>query len=106
MKSIFLKMAKIILELDVPEVGATFDQLSRNLTRIVKDQNHSCRVSDHDRDSAFFALVWSDLLEELAVALSVKTENSSDVNCEKKCFEHFRIDVASRLDLADLQVAR
>ena len=110
LKSILLKVAKIIfdsgLQLDVSEIGATFDQLRRYLARIMKDQNHSCRVSKHNWNSTFFAFVRSDLVEELAIALYVETENSPNVDCEKECLEDFCIDVASRLNLADLQVAR
>jgi hypothetical protein len=96
LKSVFLKVAKIIsnagLQLDVLEVGAKFDQLRRHLTRIVKDQNHSRRVSEHNR--TFFAFVWSNLVEELSTALSVKTENSPNVNCEEECLEVFCVNVA------------
>jgi hypothetical protein len=74
------------------QVDMMQDQLRRHLTRIVKDQNHSRRVSEHNR--TFFAFVWSDLVEELSTALSVKTENSPNVNCEEECLEVFCVNVA------------
>ena len=98
-KTIFLKIVNVIfdtgLQLDVPKICATFNQFDRCLTRIVKDQNHSSRVSEHYRDAAFFAFVGPGVVEELAVALGVEAENSPSVDSEEKCLEHFRVDVST-----------
>jgi hypothetical protein len=60
-KTIFLKVVNIIfdtrLQLDVTKICATFNQLDRCLTRIVKNQDHSSRVSEHYRDATFLAFV-------------------------------------------------
>ncbi len=91
------------LQLDVPKICTTFNQLNRCLTRIVKNQDHFGWVSKHDRDAAFFAFVEPDVVEELAVALGVKAENSPSIDSEEKCLEHFRVDVSTWLYLTDLR---
>ncbi len=83
-KTISLEMSKVMfssrLKLDIAKVGATVSKFLRSLTRVMEDQNLSGGIAEGNRDPTFLAFVWLDLVEHLAVALGVETQDSPIVD--------------------------
>ncbi len=79
-KSISLQVSEVVfgsrLKLDITEIGAAISKLLRGFARIVEHQSLSGRVTKDDRDLSWLAFVWLDLVEHLAIAFSVKTQDS------------------------------
>ena len=85
----------------VGEVLADLDNFGGHISSVVKDEDLSSRVSEHNRCPAKFSSLVSDFVaKSLAVAFGVETKDVPRMNGEQEIFKMLGPDLLARLVLA------